>query len=124
VQKILIVDDEEDLCRVLTNILKQDGYEVLAAHTGEDALAVIRRQPLDLILLDLRLSGMGGMEILQIIKQKGLNIQVIIMTAYGTPEGREEAKDLGVFEFIDKPFPVEEMLKVVRRALEHGSFPG
>ncbi len=115
---ILVVDDEEILQDVLGLLLRKEGYRPIVARTGEDALVVHEREPIDLVLLDLMLPGMSGMEVLRQIRQRDPEQVVIIITAYSSIEGAIEAMREGAFHYIPKPFKNEEVLLTIRKGLE------
>jgi len=115
---ILIVDDEEVLQDVLTNLVRKEGWNPLNAKTGEDALDTLRRDEVELVLLDLMLPTMSGMELLKLLRQRYPDIVVVIITAYSSIEGAIEAMREGAFHYIPKPFKNEEVLITIRKGLE------
>ncbi|HWU37015.1 MAG TPA: sigma-54 dependent transcriptional regulator [Candidatus Acidoferrum sp.] len=117
-EKILVVDDDLSLCHFLTKALAQRGYQTLACHTGGEALGAIRGQEMDLVLLDNKLPDRNGLEILREVKQDRPKVPVIIMTAFGTTETAIEAMRLGAFDYILKPFELDEVLDLVGKGLE------
>ncbi len=119
---ILIVDDDDQLRKSFERLLLQEGYEVESAASGEKGLEIARNRLPDLVILDMRLPGMSGLETFQSINEMDAKLPVIIMTAYGTTETAIEATKLGAFDYILKPFEIPDMLKVVAQALEAGRF--
>lgn len=119
--QILIVDDEKDMRRVLSNILKEDGYTVYEAGDSGQALNFLTREsPPDLFLLDLRMPGeMDGIELLSKIKTTKPEIQVIMLTAYGDIRSAVKATKLGAYDYFTKPFENGHLLLTIRRALEN-----
>ena len=115
---ILVVDDEEVLQDVLGTLLKREGFRPIAARTGEEALLVAEREPIDLVLLDLMLPGMSGMEVLKQIRGRDPEQVVIVVTAYSSIESAIEAMRIGAFHYIPKPFKNEEVLLTIRKGLE------
>ena len=115
---ILIVDDEESICQTLGGILKDEGHEVVAAASGEEALRIVDEDPPSLVLLDIWLPGIDGIEVLKAIKAGHPQIQVIIMSGHGTIETAVKATRLGAFDFIEKPLSLEKVILVVNHALE------
>ena len=115
---ILVVDDEESICQTLGGILKDEGHEVITAVSGEDALRVVDEDPPNLVLLDIWLPGIDGIEVLKAIKAGHPQIQVIIMSGHGTIETAVKATRLGAFDFIEKPLSLEKVILVVNHALE------
>jgi two-component system response regulator PilR (NtrC family) len=115
---ILVVDDEEILQDVLGLLLRKEGFRPIFAKTGEEALLVYDREPIDLVLLDVMLPGMSGMEVLRQIRQRDPEQVVIVITAYSSIEGAIGAMREGAFHYIPKPFKNEEVLLTVRKGLE------
>ena len=115
---VLVVDDEEVLQDVLTTLVRREGHRPLAARTGEEALATLEREDVDLVLLDLMLPGMSGMDVLQKIRDTDPEQVVVMITAYSSIEGAIEAMRLGAFHYIPKPFKNEEVLHTLRKGLE------
>jgi len=117
-ERILIVDDDLSLCHFLTKALSQKGYQVIPCHSGREALDVVRGQETDLILLDNKLPDRNGLEILKEIKRDHPKVSVIIMTAFGTTETAIEAMRFGAFDYILKPFELDEISELVAKGLE------
>ncbi len=116
--RILIVDDEPAMRRSLTIMLRREEYTVLDQVDGQAALDHLARDPVDLVIVDLRMDGLSGIDVLRLVKQAHPDVEVIVMTAYGTIATAVEAMRLGAFDFITKPFEMEEVLLRVRNALE------
>jgi two-component system, NtrC family, response regulator AtoC len=114
----LIIDDEELTLRTLSRSLRQEGFEVFTALSGEDGLKVFQEQAPDLILLDVVLPGTGGVEVLRQIKQANPNAIVIMMSAYHFVERAVEAMKLGAFDYLVKPFQLDDMMTTLHRAGE------
>ena len=115
---ILIVDDEILTLNNLKKFLEREGYEIYVAETGEKALEITSRIKPDLILLDLMLPGISGLEVLRQVKEKEPNTVIIMMTAYEIIEKAVEAMKLGAYDYLLKPFPLSELKNSIRRALE------
>ena len=115
---ILIVDDEEVLQDILTVLIRKEGHTPLVAGTGEAALAILDREEVDLVLLDLMLPGMHGMEVLREIRRRDPEQVVVMITAFSSIESAIEAMREGAFNYIPKPFKNEEVLLNVRKGLE------
>jgi DNA-binding NtrC family response regulator len=115
---ILVVDDEEVLQDVLDRVLRQEGHRPYFARTGEDALLQLEREPTDLVLLDLMLPGMSGMDVLRQIRQRDPDQVIVVITAYSSIEGAIEAMREGAFHYIPKPFKNEEVLLTIRKGLD------
>ncbi|KRD82983.1 two-component system response regulator [Bacillus sp. Root147] len=113
-EKILIVDDQYGIRILLTEVLQKEGYTTFQAANGFQAIDITKEQAPDLVLLDMKIPGMDGIEILKRLKQYDETIKVIIMTAYGELDMIQEAKDLGALTHFAKPFDIDEIRKVVR----------
>ena len=116
---ILIVDDERSIIQSLDGILKDEGFEVFAAESGTAALAKIEEEMPDLVLLDIWMPGMDGIETLIKIKELHPFPQVIMMSGHGTIETAVKATKLGAYDFIEKPLSLEKVLLSINNALEH-----
>lgn len=115
---ILIVDDELNIRRVLERAFTKEGYQVYTAEGGHQALRILEETPCDLVLTDVVMPDMTGLELLKRARQKYPNLQVILMTAYGTIPMAVEAMRAGAFDFLTKPLEMEVLRKVVRNALQ------
>ena len=115
---ILIVDDEEVLQDVLTSLLRKEGYSVLNALNGQEALGLLQREEVDLVLLDLMLPDISGQEVLKRIHAEDSEQVVIVITAYSSIESAIEAMREGAFHYIPKPFKNEEVLLTIKQGLE------
>ena len=115
---ILVVDDDSLIRDYLNETLCRSGFNVELAGAGEEALEKIRKTEYDIVLSDIRMPNMGGMELLQAVKQYLPNAKVVMMTAYGTVQNAVEAMQLGAFEYVMKPFSIDEIELVIRRALD------
>ena len=117
---ILVVDDEPNV-RESFRLVLEDAYEVLDVPDGPSALEAVRTSPVDLVLLDIRLPEMDGIEVLERIKSLDDGIEVILVTAVKTVRTAVAAMKLGAFDYVTKPFDEEELLSLVRRALQKRS---
>ena len=120
-QKILVVDDEKLIRWTLEQHLVKEGYEVASAESAEKGLALINEDPPDLVLLDNRLPEMTGLELLEKLNVQERGIMVIMITAYGMVETAVKAMKHGAYDYISKPFNLEEITFVIKKALEAGS---
>ena len=116
---ILIVDDEEVVRRSHLRSLADTGCRTEAAGDGKEALQVMERQPFDVVLLDLRMPGLDGMDVLKTIKQRWPNSEVVIITGYPTIESAKEAVRLGAQNYIAKPVGPAEVVKAANEAWTH-----
>ena len=120
IKNILIIDDEKDLCQLLGDALSSYDYNVKFVHTKKNALSSLKEQTPDMVFCDLKLSDGDGMKILSKIKSISPGTVVNIISAYGSDETREEAKRLGAYSFIDKPFSEEDILGNIREFCKAG----
>ena len=120
-RRVLVVDDEENLRLVTRTILKREGYEVEVASTGEEALGRVEAFGPDVILTDVRMPKMGGLDLLATLKAKGIESTVIVMSAYGNVDLALEAMKAGAYDYIQKPFKAEEIVLILRKAEERES---
>ena len=116
--RILVVDDEHLIRWSLEQNLKKQGYEVLTAGNGEEALRLVREEQPDLMLLDIQLPGITGLEVLEKVKEIDEDIIVIMVTAHGGLETAVNAMRLGAYDYINKPFNLDEMAIIIKKALE------
>jgi DNA-binding NtrC family response regulator len=116
---ILVVDDERDICRALEFLLSREGYIVDTALSGEDALTKIKKKDFDLLLTDLKMEGMDGIQLLEKTKEVSPSTVVVIMTAYASVENAVEAMKKGAADYIVKPFVNEDVKLRIKRLLEH-----
>ena len=114
---ILVVGDEEKALELLQEILKNEHYTVLTADNGKEALEQAKRGRLNLVILDLKSSGMNEIEILRQLKRIDENIEVIVITGYGTMKAVRAAMKLGAYDYITKPFDVNYVRDIVKAAL-------
>jgi len=117
-KSVLIVDDEKNIRLTLSQALEALGVETDTATNGEEALAKLKEKGFGLILLDLKMPGMDGMEVLRRVREIRPDIRVIIITAYGTIESAVEAMKLGAVDFIQKPFSPDEIRGLVSRVMD------
>ncbi|MDI6761738.1 MAG: response regulator [Thermodesulfobacteriota bacterium] len=120
---ILIVDDEKELCKILSDSLSQNHYRVFVAFDGKRALQLVKEEKPDLILLDIKMPRMNGIEVLKKIKKMKKEIVVIMLTAYGTLETARKAMKLGAYDYLTKPFDLFNLKSLVKEALGKVSKP-
>jgi two-component system response regulator PilR (NtrC family) len=116
--KILVVDDEKNIRETLRIFLKGEGYAVTLAEDGQSGLRTLKNDIFDLIITDLKMPKISGFDLLKAIKEDSPETAVVIITAYGTTESAVEAMKLGAFDYIQKPFKIENMRLVIKNALE------
>lgn len=118
--QILVVDDEPELCHVLQKVLKKEGYRVLTATTGQKAIELLKKEKVHLLLLDLKMPDIGGLELLKKIRGEGKKknrVPTVILTAYGSLSSAREAMALGAVDYLTKPFDLDEVKSVVKEVL-------
>jgi two-component system, OmpR family, copper resistance phosphate regulon response regulator CusR len=117
---ILVVEDEQKLAKALKEGLEAEDYQVTVAHTGEEGFYVLCQQPFDLLILDIMLPGRNGFEILRTLRQQGIRIPVLLLTARDALEDRVSGLDFGADDYLVKPFAFPELLARVRALLRRG----
>lgn len=117
-ERVLIVDDEKNIVSSLQDILKDEGYEIDTAEDGLDALEIVQNDPPDLILLDIWIPGMDGIEVLRTIKTYYPDIEVLVMSGHGTIDTAVKATKLGAYDFIEKPFSLDQVVRSVSQGLQ------
>ena len=122
-KSILIVDDEKDFCTVLSDSLSQDRYRVFTALNGKTALQLAKKEKPNLMLLDIKMPGMDGIEVLRKIKKMKKEIVVIMFTAYGTLETARKAMKLGAYDYVTKPVDLFLLKSLVKEVIGEGSKP-
>ncbi len=115
---LLIVDDDEVMQHTLSDVLRKKGYETFSVSTGNEALSIIRKNIIDLVLLDMRLPDVDGIEVLKKIKEIDTEILVIMMTAYSDVQTAVSAMKSGAYHYINKPFELEELKLLIEKGLE------
>jgi len=117
-ERILVVDDEEQMRDLLAKVLERKGYEVSVCGDGAEALTLLEREPADLVITDVRMPGLNGMEALRAVKELNPEIVVLIMTAFGSIDQAVQAVKEGAYDYINKPFKIDEILLTIQKALE------
>lgn len=117
-EKILVVDDEQSLREVLSIMLKRAGYTVTSATDGEDAVELLQKEIFDLVITDLRMPKVDGMEVLKAVKSASPETVVLIITAFASADSAVEAMKQGAYDYLTKPFQVDEVQLIIRNALE------
>ena len=116
--RILIVDDESSMRDMLRIVLRRDGYDVLQAGNGSDAIDIVKRERVDLLLSDIRMADVSGVEVLKVAKEVNRDIVVFMMTAFASTETAVEAMRLGAVDYFTKPFSMDELRLKIRQHLE------
>ena len=113
---IMLVDDEEDFIEMLSLRLRESGENVLAAYSGSQCLEVLEKSEIDVIILDIKMPGMDGIETLQEIKKRHPLVEVIMLTGHGTIETAIEGMKLGAFDFLLKPSDFDDLFEKLKNA--------
>ena len=115
--KVLIIDDEKNIRESLSSILVDEGFQVLKAVDGEEGLAAFEREKPEVVLLDIWMPGMDGLEVLKILRERDKDAIVIVMSGHGTISTAVEAVKLGAYDFLEKPLSIDKVLEVIMRSL-------
>ena len=113
--KILIIDDEKDILNTLSSILEDEGFAVSKAMDGKEGLAIFEREKPDIVLLDVWMPELDGIQVLKRIKKKNKNAIVIVISGHGTISTAVEAVKVGAYDFLEKPLSIEKVLEVISR---------
>ena len=116
---LLVVDDEPPIRRLLRTALAAQGYRILEAGTGREALDLVAREAPEVMLLDLGLPDLDGLEVIRRVRASGANVAVVVLSSRGDERGKVEALDLGADDYVTKPFAMGELVARVRAALRH-----
>ncbi len=116
--KLLIVDDEVKFLDSIARRLEMRGLDVAKATNGQDALDLARTQKFDVALLDLKMPGLDGKQVLEVLKQEHKFLEVVILTGHGSIDSAVECTKLGAFAYLPKPYEMEDLLEVLRKAYE------
>jgi DNA-binding NtrC family response regulator len=114
--RILVVDDEEELVHALVERLQLRGMDALGVVTGKEALERIRSEAFDVILLDVKMPGLGGMKVIREIKDQHPELQVIMLTGHSSAQDAEKGRQLGAFEYLQKPVNIDNLCQILRAA--------
>lgn len=115
---VLIVDDDEKMRTILQKVLQREGYEVTLANNGQSAISLVKNDGFDLVVSDIRMPGMDGLTLLEHIRELSPDTTVIMMTAFGSVDSAVEAMKQGAYDYINKPFKMDEVLIILSRAVE------
>ncbi|NNL22592.1 MAG: response regulator [Ignavibacteriaceae bacterium] len=115
--RVLIVDDEEELASIIAERLQFRGMEAHTALEGKKALKLIEENPPSVVVLDLMMPGLGGLEILKRIKTMNYNLPVILLSGYGSKESAKEGMNLGAFDFVMKPCDIDSLISKIQEAV-------
>jgi DNA-binding NtrC family response regulator len=116
--KLMLVDDEEDFLNSLAKRLGKRDFDITTATEGNSAIKLAKKGKFDVAILDMKMPGMDGMELLQILKKKHKFLEIIILTGYGGIDSAVEATKLGAYSYLEKPYDFEKLLEVLKNAYE------
>ena len=117
--KILAVDDEENFLQLLSHTLEKEGYSVMTARSGQEAMEQVEQERFDLALLDVRMAPMDGLAVLGNIKRRSPHTKVIMITAYPSPESHSLSLQKGAERYLIKPIEIQELKQTIREMLSH-----
>lgn len=117
-ESILIVDDDINLCKVLSEELTEIGYDTHFLASGDDVLDYIKGNRVDLLLLDLKMPGKNGFDLLQALNFENIDIRIIVLTAYADVKSAIDSAKLGASDFISKPYDFDELIITIRRTVQ------
>jgi two-component system, OmpR family, KDP operon response regulator KdpE len=117
--RVLVVDDEPAIRRFLKTSLSAPGYQVLEAEDGSAALAMLKREVVDVLVLDLGLPGIDGFEVIRSLRESGSALPIIVLSVRADEAGKVKALDLGADDYVTKPFGIDELLARIRAAVRH-----
>ncbi|MFH0945269.1 MAG: response regulator [Planctomycetota bacterium] len=118
--KVLVVDDETDFLDSLVRRLCRRGLEAVGVTSGEAALERLPREPFDVVVLDVKMPGMDGIEVLRRLKEKGIQVEVILLTGHASVESGVDGVELGAFDYLIKPVKLDDLMERIRDADERG----
>ena len=116
--RVLLVDDETEFVQAMAERLKMRDLDADTVYDGEQALSFVGGQEPDVMVLDLKMPGIDGMEVLRQVKKSYPKLQVIILTGHGTEKDEEEARRLGAFDYLEKPVPLDVLIKKMKQAVK------
>jgi DNA-binding NtrC family response regulator len=114
--RVLFVDDEEELVSAVVERLQLRGIESRGATTGADALRMIERETFDVVVADVKMPGLGGLEVVRHIKMLHPGLQVILLSGHGSQDDAKEGRRLGAFDYVEKPIDIEILIDILRNA--------
>lgn len=117
--KVLLVDDEDEFVKSLSERIRMRDFESGVALNGEQALNLLDKDIPDVMVLDLKMPGIGGMEVLKRMKKTYPQVEVVMLTGHGSEKDEQEARRLGVFEYLEKPTEMDKLVAVIKKAYKH-----
>ena len=119
--RLLFVDDEEELVSAVVERLELRGIDAIGVTSGDEALHRLRNGAFDVVVIDVKMPGIGGLDVLRTINQRHPGVKVVLMTGHGSPEDVEAGLRLGAVAFLQKPVDLEDLLTTVERAVDRGT---
>ncbi len=117
--RVLLVDDEEQFLATTKVLLDKRGIETVTATSGVEALTILEERPIDVVILDVKMPGMNGVEVLRMIKQRGYPLEVILLTGHAAVDSAVEGLKLGAFDYVMKPCDIPDLVAKIREAFEN-----
>lgn len=114
--RLLLVDDEKEFIQTLADRLKMRDLDAAVAHNGEEALSAVKKEEPDVIVLDVKMPGIDGIEVLRRVKQAYPNVEVIILTGHGSKKDEDAARSLGAFDYVNKPADLDKLVPLIKNA--------
>jgi DNA-binding NtrC family response regulator len=118
--KLMFVDDEEELVSALVERLELRGLEAIGVTSGDEALERLREEPFDVVVIDVKMPGIGGLEVLRTISRRYPDVRVILMTGHGSAEDSEIGRRLGAVAYLQKPVDLDDLLTTIEQAVSPG----
>jgi two-component system response regulator CpxR len=122
--RVLFVDDEKDLVSTVVERLELRGIHATGAVSGQEALTLVEQRPFDVVLLDVRMPGLGGFDVIRRIKQSHPDLAVILLSGHGAREDADTGLRLGAFDYLQKPVDLEDVIAILHRAAAKGAAKG
>jgi DNA-binding NtrC family response regulator len=116
-KNVLVVDDDKDLCDLISEVVKEEGFNVCKAYNGFIALEKINKCNFDLLIIDNRLTGLSGISVVERINKSKPSLKTIMISAFGNSHTKNLARALGVRDFIDKPFDIKQLIQTIKDTL-------
>jgi len=116
-KSVLLVDDDKEFRRAMKKMFERSGYEIRIACDGREALDALSDEEFDLIISDLRMPNLDGLEMMGELRRRGLDVPIVFLTAFGEVESYMDLMNLGAFEYVNKPVKGQEILEIARRAI-------
>ncbi len=116
--RVLIVDDEDEFVSAVAERLQLRGFDAVGVTEGQDAIDLLSQGPFDVVLLDVKMPGLGGLGVIRKIKEKWPSLQVVLLTGHGSAQDAEEGTRLGAFQYVMKPVNIEDLTSIIHAASE------